>query len=74
MLYRAGYTTLDECTMYGKKAETLTIIDDETRVCDECLDTHFFSCVYCGGYWLSDSDVYIETEDGQLICPRCANP
>ena len=65
---------LEECTMCGKQTEDLTVIDDETRVCEECLDDNFFACAKCGNYWLSDPDIYVETEDGELICPCCANP
>ena len=59
-----------KCTMCGKESP-LTIVDEETRVCEECLDAFFTQCDECGEYW---DDSYVEffaTNDGRLICEHC---
>lgn len=58
------------CTQCGKEAK-LTIIDEETSVCDECLDAFYFRCEVCGDYW---DDSYVEQfwlKDGRTICEHC---
>ena len=59
------------CTHCGKKNCNLTVIDDETSVCEECLDAFYTQCAECGEYW---NDSYVEfftTKDGRLICEHC---
>ena len=59
------------CAQCGKEAQ-LTIIDEETQVCEECLDTFYTQCDECGEYW---DDSYVEffaLKDGRLICEHCA--
>lgn len=61
---------LNQCTHCGKEAN-LTIIDDETKVCEECLDAFYFQCEECGEYW---NDCYVEQfwlKDGRIICEHC---
>ena len=58
------------CTHCGKDA-TLTVIDDEIQVCDECLDAFFTQCDECGEYWDDSYVEFFETEDGRLICEYC---
>jgi hypothetical protein len=58
------------CTRCGTEG-LLNIIDDEERVCDECLDAFFTQCADCGEYW---EDGYVEfflTKDDRLICEYC---
>ena len=60
-----------KCTHCGIEAN-LTIVDDETRVCDKCLDSLFFKCDVCGEYW---DDSYVEQhwlKDGRSVCEYCA--
>ena len=45
-----------KCTKCGKESP-LTIVDEETRVCEECLDAFFTQCDECGEYW---DDSYVE--------------
>ena len=59
-----------ECELCGKEAK-LTVIDDVTRVCEECLDSNYFQCEECGEYW---DDSYVEQfwlKDGRTICEHC---
>ena len=59
------------CTQCGKENCSLTIIDDVTSVCDECLDEFYTQCDECGEYW---DDGYVEfflLNDGRLICEHC---
>lgn len=59
-----------KCTQCGKEAK-LTTVDEEIRVCEECLETFFTQCDICGEYW---DDSYVEffaTKDGRLICEHC---
>lgn len=63
--------TFDKCTQCGKENCNITVIDDETSVCEECLDAFFTQCEECGEYW---NDSYVEfftTKDGRLICEHC---
>ena len=58
------------CTLCGKEAE-LTIVDDVTRVCKDCLDANYFLCEECDEYW---DDSYVEQfwlKDGRTICEHC---
>lgn len=58
------------CTRCGTEG-LLNIIDDEDRICDECLDAFFTQCADCGEYW---EDGYVEfflTKDDRLICEYC---
>lgn len=58
------------CTKCGKEVK-LTVIDDETSVCEECLDAFYFQCEVCGEYW---DDSYVEQfwlKDGRTICEHC---
>lgn len=58
------------CTHCGKEAD-LTTIDEDIRVCEECLDAFYFQCEVCGEYW---DDSYVEQfwlKDGRTICEYC---
>ncbi len=64
--------TTGKCTMCGKESTVLTIIDDEERVCAECLEYAFTQCDVCKEYW-NDADVeFFCLKDGRLICEHCA--
>lgn len=63
--------TIGTCTQCGKENCSLTIVDEETSVCEECLDAFFFLCEECGEYW---DDSYVEQfllKDGRTICEHC---
>lgn len=59
------------CTQCGKENCKLTVIDDETSVCDECLDAFFTQCEECGEYWDDSIVEFFTTKDGRLICEHC---
>jgi hypothetical protein len=59
------------CTDCGKQDQSLIVLDDETSVCDECLETNYTQCHICGEYW---NDAYVEfyfPDDGRIICEHC---
>ena len=60
------------CTMCGAEDVALTVIDDEERVCAECLDTEFFYCEECKEHWRCDSVESVELSDGRTVCEYCA--
>lgn len=63
--------TFDICTECGEKTE-VTIIDDETRLCEDCIDElDYVECDHCHEFWLADVIDFVETEDGSIICEHC---
>lgn len=58
------------CSKCGRSDCGLTVIDDETAVCDECLDSYFFHCDECGEYW-EDTVTQHWLKDGRCICDNC---
>ena len=65
------HCTVGTCTSCGKENIQLTIIDDVTSVCAECLDSEYTQCADCGEYC---ADGYVEfflTKDDRLICEYC---
>ena len=56
------------CTGCGIEA-TLIILDDEDRLCPECLDSSYTQCDICGEYW-PDHIEFTYTDD-QIICEYC---
>ena len=63
---------IEKCTMCGEETDDITVVDDETRVCPDCLENEFFQCDECGEYWLSDAKESFELVDGRTICSDCA--
>ena len=63
--------TLDICTECGEKTEVV-IVDDETRLCETCLDDlDYIECDRCHEYWQADAVEFYETENGDTICEYC---
>ena len=60
------------CTMCGKNNTEVTIIDDVTQVCDECLDYAFTQCDICGEYWDDSVIEFFCLKDDRLVCEHCA--
>ena len=56
------------CTGCGIET-TLIILDDEDRLCQECLDSSYTQCDICGEYW-PDHIEFTYTDD-QIICEYC---
>ena len=62
-----------KCTMCGKENTALTTIDEETRVCDECLEYAFSQCDICKEYWDDSCVEFFALKDGRLVCEHCAD-
>jgi hypothetical protein len=64
-------TTFDICTECGKETD-VTIVDEVTRLCEDCLDElDYVECDNCHEYWLADVVEFYEREDGSTICEHC---
>lgn len=63
--------TTGTCTMCEKENCALTIVDEETRVCDECLNENFFLCEDCDEYWDYDYVDFFHLKDGRIVCEYC---
>jgi formylmethanofuran dehydrogenase subunit E len=63
---------IEKCTMCGEKCKDITVVDDVTRVCPDCLEDEFFKCEECNEYWLYDAKEYVELDDGRIVCEDCA--
>lgn len=59
------------CTMCGAEAE-LTIIDDVSRVCEDCLDNEYIQCDECKEHWLWDAIPFYKLKDDRTLCVHCA--
>ena len=63
--------TIDICTECGEETEVV-IVDDETRLCEGCLDDlDYMECDHCHEYWKADIVEFYETENGETICEYC---
>ena len=60
------------CTMCGGANRNLTIVDEESHVCEECLDDEYIQCDECKEYWLYDALVFYNLKDGRTLCEHCA--
>ena len=61
----------ETCTMCSAETDEITVIDDETRVCEDCLEDEFFRCDKCGEYWLYDAVECYTLSDDRTICEHC---
>ena len=62
---------IDICTECGEETEVI-IVDDETRLCEECLDfLDYVECDHCHEWWLADAVEFFEIENGNIICEHC---
>ncbi len=59
------------CSCCGKHADSLTMVDDETAVCDDCLENHYVRCDECGEYYSDDGSVEMYDVDGMTVCEYC---
>lgn len=60
----------EPCTECGKGCDNLTIVDDETRVCETCLVNEFTFCDRCEQYW-RNGVIDVEEIDGENVCEYC---
>ena len=59
------------CTMCGAENVKVTVVDDEERVCDECLCEEFFFCDVCEEYWLCEATSSYALKNGGTVCEYC---
>lgn len=62
-------SNIGKCDCCGTEAK-LTIVDNETRLCDECLDSEYTQCEECGEYYPDHVEFFVTT-DNRLICEYC---
>lgn len=60
------------CTECGEEDVELTVIDKDTRVCDDCLTLDFVECDECQTWFAFDSQKIYHLMDGRTLCERCA--
>ena len=60
------------CTMCGEECDDVTVIDDETRVCEYCLGNEFIYCNECEEYWYFDAIDFYNLKDERTLCEHCA--
>lgn len=70
-----NYSYCEQCERYAPNDEINWCPDDETNVCDNCLDYErgYYRCASCGDiHSMDDSNtVYTSDESSQLWCNRC---
>lgn len=62
---------IDKCTICGKDNTTVTIVDEKTHVCKQCLEREYFYCDECFEYWAYDFVDYHNLKDGRTVCEHC---
>lgn len=59
------------CTECGKKT-MVWLVNDEQRLCDECIDfLDFTQCAICGDFYPEDDVEFTELPDGREVCEYC---
>ncbi|MBR0445439.1 MAG: hypothetical protein IJK14_08745 [Clostridia bacterium] len=56
------------CMCCGKEDRDLIILNDDERICLQCLDADFAKCDGCGEYWPSDM---VSQFGSEMICDFC---
>lgn len=59
------------CTICGKETYGLTMVDEETWACEECLEKEYFQCDECLEYWSYDYVEFFHLKNGKTICEYC---
>lgn len=60
------------CTECGEEDVEVTLIDEETSLCDNCLDElDYYECDECHEYWLADVLEPQDLKDGRTLCRHC---
>lgn len=62
---------LENCTLCGKETHNLTMVDEETWVCDDCFKENYFQCDECLEYWNYDYVEFFHLKNGKTICENC---
>ena len=65
-------TIKGKCTECGKKT-TITIIDEVTKLCEDCIDElDYVLCDHCEEYWLYDVIKFYYMKNEKTLCEHCA--
>ena len=56
------------CMCCGKEDRDLVILNDDERICLECLDADYEKCDVCGEYWPADM---VSPFGKEMICDLC---
>ena len=59
------------CTECGAGNCDLVVVDEETHVCEDCLDENYFLCEECNEYWSYDYVGAFNLKDGRTVCENC---
>lgn len=62
---------IGDCTRCGASEVNVTIINDEDRVCDSCLEEAYLMCDECEEYYEEGSVEFYDEEDGRILCEFC---
>lgn len=61
------------CTNCGEEDIEVTLIDEETSLCDDCIDElDYIECDECHELWLWDAVKFYHVNDGRTLCQHCA--
>lgn len=61
------------CSECGTDGYEVTVIDDNTILCDVCLEAYdYIECDGCGEYKLCDRTRFYYLADGRILCGSCA--
>ena len=65
-------TGMGVCTECGAET-TITVIDDETMLCEDCIaDLDYIECDCCHEFWLWDAIKFYNLKDERTLCEYCA--
>ena len=56
------------CMSCGREDRDLVILNDDERICLECLDADYTKCDACGEYWPSEM---VSPFGNEMICDYC---
>lgn len=63
---------IGECTECGKENVEVTLIDEVTHLCDDCIDElDYCECDECHELWSEDYIIFYDLKDGRTICEHC---
>ncbi len=64
---------IGECSECGKEEIEVTLIDEVTSLCADCIDElDYFECDECTEFWLHDAVRVYNLKDGRTLCEHCA--
>ena len=62
-----------KCSNCGKDNIVVSLIDEETSLCEKCIDElDYIECDECEELWLWDAVKFYNLKDGRTLCENCA--